>query len=171
MILTKHLKAALAILDKPLANRTLGHKDVVRIEPHRIVACNGPALIVIATEAVQCATAFHVDARLLGDVLKGWGAAEVSVDIDSPLNVDVRYPDYRAVLRRYASGVPSQFQTEYLVRFARAAKILTCNPYFAITHNGENAAVISFPLPYVTGVLQPIRMPEVRQVSPDWAFE
>jgi hypothetical protein len=165
MISKNYLKAALAILDK----NAKGFKSVVRIEPHRIVASSGIALLVIATEAAQCDETFHISAEYLTEFFKSATASEFG-SLAFP-KADVWYPDYRPVLRQHASGVPSQFQTEYLVRFAKAAKILTGSPHFGIAHNGTEPAIISFPLPYVAGILQPLQMPEVRQVSPDWAFE
>jgi len=75
--------------------------------------------------------------------------------------IDGRFPDWRRVVPATASGVPAQFQPEYLGDWGRVAALLGAKGKgvtAVIHHNGDSGALVTFPTSEAIGVVMPCRV-------------
>jgi DNA polymerase-3 subunit beta len=75
--------------------------------------------------------------------------------------VDGRFPDWRRVMPTSASGIPAQYQPEYLGDWGKVAALLGAKGKgvtAVIHHNGTGAALVTFPISPAIGVVMPCRL-------------
>jgi DNA polymerase-3 subunit beta len=76
--------------------------------------------------------------------------------------VDGRFPDWRRVTPATASGIPAQFNSDYLGAFGKVAELLGAKTKTGVTavihYNGTGAALVTFPTSQALGVIMPCRV-------------
>lgn len=77
--------------------------------------------------------------------------------------MDERFPDWRRVMPKSATGVPAQFNPSYLGDWSKVAKYLGASAKGSgasavIHHNGHDAALVTFPISPALGVAMPCRL-------------
>ena len=77
--------------------------------------------------------------------------------------VDGRFPDWRRVVPASANGVPAQFNPSYLGDWGKVAEYLGASgkgsgASAVIHHNGDGAALVTFPISDALGVVMPCRV-------------
>lgn len=86
--------------------------------------------------------------------------------------VEGNFPDYEnlAILPQETSGVPGQFNTEFVKRFGKAASILAKDSVPYIAHNGlDRPAIVHFASDHnVLGILMPMTLSESVAGLPPW---
>lgn len=95
----------------------------------------------------------------------------------SGTTVDGRFPDWRRVVPASADGIPSQFSPEYVGSFGKVGELLggkTKSIPAVIHHNGNGAALVTFPGSPAVGVIMPVRVgseagPVAHPGLPAWA--
>jgi DNA polymerase-3 subunit beta len=95
----------------------------------------------------------------------------------SGTTVDGRFPDWRRVVPASADGIASQFSPEYVGSFGKVGELLggkTKSIPAVIYHNGNGAALVTFPGSPAVGVIMPMRVgseagPVAHPGLPAWA--
>jgi DNA polymerase-3 subunit beta len=95
----------------------------------------------------------------------------------SGTTVDGRFPDWRRVMPASADGIASQFSPEYVGSFGKVGELLggkTKSIPAVIHHNGNGAALVTFPGSPAVGVIMPMRVgseagPVAHPGLPAWA--
>jgi hypothetical protein len=96
----------------------------------------------------------------------------------SGTTVDGRFPDWRRVVPASADGIPSQFSPEYVGSFGKVGELLggkSKSTSCVIHHNGNGAALVTFPGSPAVGVIMPMRVgseagPVAHPGLPAWAM-
>ena len=84
--------------------------------------------------------------------------------------VDAKFPDWRRVVPRTASGAWAHYDPAYVGDFGAIAELLTGARIDArIHHNGTGAAPVDLGTDDAMGVIMPIRRDNVAYTRPDWA--
>jgi DNA polymerase-3 subunit beta len=79
----------------------------------------------------------------------------------SGTTVDGRFPDWRRVVPASADGIASQFSPEYVGSFGKVGELLggkSKSIPCVIHHNGNGAALVTFPGSPAIGVIMPMRV-------------
>ena len=95
----------------------------------------------------------------------------------SGTTVDGRFPDWRRVVPASADGISAQFSPEYVGSFGKVGELLggkTKSIPAVIHHNGNGAALVTFPGSPAVGVIMPVRVgseagPAAHPGLPAWA--
>jgi len=83
--------------------------------------------------------------------------------------IEGKYPDWRKVISKVASGVPAQYQPRYLNKFSKLSGLIGDPGIILIGYNGDKGGLIAFPdHPDFIGYIMPWAYPFVR-VAPTWA--
>jgi DNA polymerase-3 subunit beta len=87
---------------------------------------------------------------------------------------DNKYPDWRRVTPTSASNEPAQFNSEYLGSFGKVSELLGAKTKTGVTaiihHNGDAAALVTFPTSQALGVIMPLRVDNDKHPGlPAWA--
>ena len=88
---------------------------------------------------------------------KTWLMKTDSVSVNF-LPVDGKFPDWRRIVPKPSYNTeqnPSQFDPELLIRFSKAAKILGKKTVI-VTHNNNDAALVSIGLTNYVGIIMPL---------------
>jgi hypothetical protein len=96
----------------------------------------------------------------------------------SGTTVDGRFPDWRRVVPASADGIPAQFSPEYVGSFGKVGELLggkSKSISAVIHHNGNGAALVTFPGSAAVGVIMPMRVgseagPVAHPGLPAWAM-
>jgi DNA polymerase-3 subunit beta len=99
--------------------------------------------------------------------------------------MDERFPDWRRVMPKSATSELAQFNSDYLASFGKVAELLGVKTKTGVTavihHNGNDAALVTFPTSEALGVIMPCRagatdsvvqhpgLPAWAQLTPDAA--
>lgn len=91
--------------------------------------------------------------------------------------LDAKFPDWRRVMPATANGIPAQYQPEYLGDWGKVAALLGKHGKgvtAVIHHNGDAAALVTFPRSPAIGVVMPCRLGDNNQTPqhpglPAWA--
>lgn len=191
-LLPGYLKAALVIAAKGDIRYYLNAVKVeIGVRETRYVGCDGhklillradvidpkvqqaPADILIPREAIELAVRekFHeptLGVPLLYDAENPTAEARLGSVFFKP--VEGKYPDYRKVIPKQASGERGAFNPAYLMHFHKAASIAFGNRAMPqIWQNGSaGALVLDSGNPDFVGVVMPMR-DETRGSAPAWA--
>ena len=73
--------------------------------------------------------------------------------------IDGRFPDWRRVTPATASGIPAQYQPEYIAAFGKIGELFGGKNVKCVIHyNGMGAALVTFPTSQALGVIMPCRV-------------
>ena len=96
----------------------------------------------------------------------------------SGITVDWRFPDWRRVVPASANGIAAQFLPEHVGSFGKVGELLggkSKSISAVIHHNGNGAALVTFPGSPAIGVIMPMRVgsdagPVAHPGLPSWAI-
>ncbi len=161
---------------RPVLVATDGHRLLAAVadyEPHS-VAPSG--VVIIGRELLAAVKPLKASAReflplrvtIEGDAVTIQGATTATGKL-----VDGRYPDWRRIIPRKASGERAQFNADYIADFFEVSRLINnklggLSPF--IRHNGDGSALIDLHTADAFGICMPMRDTEPQAFNlPAWS--